>query len=88
MTTTLMTDLASVENATPIPSRCTTSLRSGSPVLHEPSADAWMIFDYDGVKRALNDHESFSSSMLAAGRRHPEWLIFFDPPRTTVSCGI
>jgi len=80
MTTTMMTDLASVEmRRNPFP--VYDHLRSGSPVLHEPSADAWMIFDYDGVKRALNDHESFSSSMLAAGRRHPEWLIFFDPPR-------
>src|SRR5437867_1530958 len=59
-------------------------IRSRSPVLHDPRSDLWMIFDYDSVKRALNDHDAFSSDLLAAaGRRTPEWLIFFDPPRHT-----
>jgi cytochrome P450 len=31
-------------------------VRSTSPLLHDPRSDFWMIFDYDGVKRALNDH--------------------------------
>jgi cytochrome P450 len=50
-------------------------LRSTSPVLYVPSFDLWMIFDYEGVKRALSDPEAFSS------RYGPEWLVFLDPPR-------
>jgi cytochrome P450 len=42
-----------------------------------------MIFDYDGVKRALNDHEVFSSSMFTAKRANPPWFIFFDAPQHT-----
>src|SRR5438552_3443728 len=52
-------------------------LRSRSPVLYEPQSGHWMIFDYESVKRALNDHEFFSS------RYGPDWLIFADPPRHT-----
>src|SRR5580765_90804 len=44
-----------------------------------PPFDAWMIFDYEGVKRTLNDHETFSSSVPAP--RH--WFIFLDPPQHT-----
>jgi cytochrome P450 len=52
-------------------------LRRNSPVLYVPPPfDGWLVFDYDGAKRALNDHESFSSSVPAP--RH--WFIFFDPP--------
>ncbi len=51
-------------------------IRSASPVLHDPQSGLWMIFDYDGVKRALNDHEAFSSRHGPA-----EWLLFTDPPR-------
>jgi cytochrome P450 len=52
-------------------------LRSASPVLHAPPPlNAWLIFDYDGVKRALNDHETFSSRVPAPRN----WFIFFDPP--------
>jgi cytochrome P450 len=42
-----------------------------------------MIFDYDGVRRALVDHESFSSDLSQApGHGNPgDWFIFFDPPR-------
>jgi cytochrome P450 len=58
-------------------------MRTQSPVLHVPPLDLWMIFDYDGVKRALNDHEAFSSSMFTAKRANPEWFIFFDAPRHT-----
>src|SRR5207248_827122 len=54
-------------------------MRSNSPVLHLPSLNLWMIFDYEGVKRALNDHETFSSRVPAP--RH--WFIFFDPPQHT-----
>ena len=54
-------------------------LRASSPVLRVPPPfDAWMIFDYDGVKWVLNDHETFSSRVPA-----PQWFIFFDPPAHT-----
>jgi cytochrome P450 len=58
-------------------------MRSHSPVLHVPQLDLWMLFDYDGVKRALNDHEVFSSSMFTAKRGNPPWFIFFDAPQHT-----
>lgn len=58
-------------------------LRSHSPVQHIAELDLWMIFDYDGVKRALSDQQAFSSSMFTAKRANPEWFIFFDPPRHT-----
>src|SRR5687767_13752352 len=56
-------------------------LRSGSPVLHFAPADLWMLFDYEDVKRALHDHEAFSSAASAPGTTTAEWLIFSDPPR-------
>ena len=41
-------------------------LRRSSPVLRVPPPfDAWMIFDYDGVKQALSDHDAFSSRVPA-----------------------
>jgi cytochrome P450 len=58
-------------------------MRSHSPVLHVPQLDLWMIFDYDGVKRTLNDHVAFSSSMCTAKRANPPWFIFFDAPQHT-----
>src|SRR5438093_9838880 len=55
-------------------------MRNASPVHYVPPPfDAWMIFDYQGVKRALNDHDTFSSRVPAP--RH--WFIFFDPPSHT-----
>src|SRR5436190_15918309 len=55
-------------------------MRTGSPVFHVPPPfNAWLIFDYDGVKRALNDHEAFSSAVPAP----PNWFIFIDPPTHT-----
>ncbi len=55
-------------------------LRSASPVLRVPPPfDAWIIFDYQGVKRVLNDHEAFSSAVPAP----PNWFIFSDPPQHT-----
>jgi cytochrome P450 len=55
-------------------------VRSMSPVLHVPPPfDAWLIFDYDGVKRALFDHAAFSSRVPAPRN----WFIFFDPPSHT-----
>jgi cytochrome P450 len=52
-------------------------LRRECPVLYAPPPfDGWLIFDYDGVKRALNDHEAFSSKVPAPRN----WFIFLDPP--------
>lgn len=50
-------------------------LRTASPVLQEPQSGLWMVFGYDDVKRALTDHQSFSSRHGPA-----QWLIFQDPP--------
>jgi cytochrome P450 len=60
-------------------------MRSNSPVVHVPPFDLWMIFDFAGVKRALVDHEAFSSDLShLPGHGNPgEWFIFFDPPRHT-----
>ncbi len=60
-------------------------MRESSPVLHLAPFDLWMIFDFDGVKRALVDHDAFSSDLAhVPGQGNPgEWFIFFDPPRHT-----
>jgi cytochrome P450 len=56
-------------------------VRSVSPVLPVPQFDLWMVFDYENVKRALTDYETFSSSPAKANRPNPPWLVLFDPPR-------
>src|SRR5438874_6545399 len=58
-------------------------IRSASPLLHNPQAGLWMIFDYEGVKRALNDRDAFSSGASPDGEKPLDWLIFNDPPRHT-----
>jgi cytochrome P450 len=58
------------------------AIRSTSPVLHDPGSGHWMVFDYEGVKRALGDTDTFSS------RFGPEWMIFLDPPRHTKTRGL
>jgi cytochrome P450 len=58
-------------------------LRSASPVFHDPHSDFWMVFDYEGVTRALNDLDTFSSRAAPSGGGALDWLIFFDPPRHT-----
>src|SRR5262245_20039581 len=60
-------------------------MRRDAPVFHLPPFDLWMIFDFEGVKRALVDHDVFSSDLShAPGSGNPgEWFIFFDPPRHT-----
>jgi cytochrome P450 len=40
-------------------------MRSSSPVFL-PQFDLWMVFDFDGVKRALVDHDAFSSDLSHA----------------------
>src|SRR5689334_15978802 len=58
-------------------------LRGRSPVLHEPHSDLWMVFDYESVKRALQDHEAFSSVVAPPSAMTSQWLVFMDPPRHT-----
>ena len=58
-------------------------LRRDVPLLHEPSADLWMIFDYEHVRRTLTDHDTFSSRAAPPGGQPLDWLIFQDPPRQT-----
>jgi len=56
-------------------------MRSTSPVLHIPPTGPWMLFDYESVKRALHDHEAFSSAVTPPTGKAPDWLVFSDPPR-------
>ncbi|WP_433932683.1 cytochrome P450 [Sorangium cellulosum] len=58
-------------------------MRSSSPVLHVAPLDLWMILDYEGVKRALTDHEAFSSVVTPVTGKTPDWLLLADPPRHT-----
>jgi cytochrome P450 len=58
-------------------------LRAASPVFREPQSGAWMLFDYESVKRALHDPEAFSSVVSPNAPRTSRWLIFSDPPRHT-----
>jgi cytochrome P450 len=46
--------------------------------------DAWLVFDYDNVRRVLSDHALFSSRVPAP--RH--WFIFYDPPQHTKMRGL
>jgi cytochrome P450 len=61
------------------------ALRAGSPVFHLAAFDLWIILDYDGVRRALTDHDAFSSDLShVPGQGNPgQWFLFFDPPRHT-----
>jgi cytochrome P450 len=58
-------------------------LRAASPVLHDPRSDFWMVFDYEGVRRALTDPDAFSSRAAPPGGKALDLMIFFDPPRHT-----
>jgi cytochrome P450 len=63
-------------------------LRSHSPVLHEPHADLWLLFDYEGVKRALVEHDVFSSIVAPPTSITSQWVVFADPPRHTKLRGL
>ncbi|WP_437967891.1 cytochrome P450 [Sorangium sp. So ce260] len=63
-------------------------MRSSSPVLHVAPLDLWMIFDFEGVKRALTDHDAFSSAVTPPTGKAPEWIVFSDPPRHSKLRGI
>jgi cytochrome P450 len=58
-------------------------LRQTSPVLHVPELDLWVVFGYDAVKRALTDHDAFSSNVGPSRGNRFQWLLFMDPPRHT-----
>src|SRR6185503_8046051 len=51
-------------------------IRATSPLFRVPDSGLLMVFDYDGAKRVLNDHDAFSSRIGPA-----DWMIFMDPPR-------
>ena len=55
--------------------------RAASPLARDPRSGAWMIFDHEGVKRALFDHGAFRSAVRPPAGRAPDWLVFSDPPR-------
>ena len=60
-------------------------MRAHSPLFYVPPPfDGWLIFDYESVKWALSDHQTFSSRVPAP--RH--WFIFFDPPPHTKLRGL
>jgi cytochrome P450 len=59
------------------------ALRAKSPVFEEPRTGLWLILDHQGVKRALHDHEAFSSRASPPGAPTTDWFIFMDPPRHT-----
>ncbi len=65
-------------------------IRERAPVLYYDPLDLWMIFDYEGVKRALGDPEAFSSRATPPGSSGPppDWFIFYDPPRHTKLRGL
>src|SRR5688572_28689037 len=55
-------------------------LRSASPVFRAPPPfNMWMLFDYENVKRAISDHETFSARVPAPDNS----CIFLDPPQHT-----
>jgi cytochrome P450 len=55
-------------------------MRSQSPVFKVPPPfDMWMVFDFENVKRVVNDEAAFSSRVPAPDN----WFIFFDPPQHT-----
>jgi cytochrome P450 len=58
-------------------------MREAAPLLHLPQFDLWLIFDYEGVKRAINDPAVFSSAASQGLLKPFDWLIFSDPPRHT-----
>src|SRR5262250_2435942 len=53
----------------------------GAPAHHDPGSGLWILLDYDVVKGALHDPETWSSRASASGGQPLDWLIFSDPPR-------
>jgi cytochrome P450 len=63
-------------------------MRRVAPVFRNRRHDFWMLFDFESVKRALHDHEAFSSRAAPPGDQPLDWLIFQDPPLHTKLRGI
>jgi cytochrome P450 len=63
-------------------------IRRVSPVFHDRRHGLWMLFDFESVKRALHDPETFSSRAAPPGGGPLDWLIFQDPPLHTKLRGI
>lgn len=77
---TLLGDLGERLRQNPYP--VYSAMRRFRPVLHDRMHDVWLLFDYESVKRALNDHAAFSSAVTPpGGGSTPDWLIFHDEPR-------
>ena len=58
-------------------------MRRAAPVHHDEGSNTWMLFDYESVRRAMDDHATFGSRVTPPTGRAPEWLVFLDPPRHT-----
>jgi len=59
--------------------------RAKGPVIRVPPPfDAWLFLDYQSVKRALQDQDSFSNAVPAP----PHWFIFSDLPLHTKMRGL
>lgn len=56
-------------------------LRAVGPVIHDARSDRWMLLDHASVRRALDDHETFSSLVSPPPSAPSNWFIFTDPPR-------
>ena len=55
-------------------------MRRFAPVFHDRRHRLWILFDYESVKRALHDPDTFSSRAAPPGDQPLDWLIFQDPP--------
>ena len=64
------------------------AMRRFAPVFHDARHGLWMLFDYESVKRALQDPGTFSSRAGPPGGAPLDWLIFQDPPLHTKLRGI
>lgn len=62
-------------------------LRRTSPVLRLRDG-IWGVFDFESVKRTLQEPEVFSSRAAPPGGGPLDWLIFQDPPRHTALRGL
>src|SRR5688572_3956270 len=65
------------------PHRLYGQLRAAGSVLHVPAASLWLLLGHEAVKRALTDHEIFSSDVAPSRGVTFQWLLFMDPPRHT-----
>lgn len=75
-----MIDLFSVE-ARRDPYPLYDQLRAVGPVIQDPRSDRWMLLDHASVRRALDDHDAFSSMVSPPPSAPSNWFIFTDPPR-------